>query len=125
MDSALQWIEGNLALLMTFVILLMILNLLVIFILTSRLAELRQEIKALSLGSYSWRQATSADLEQSAEMQSQQVSASKATDHGLPSSLLIEKAIAQIKLGTPVDQIQADLGIDDHYLEILIKQHKP
>ena len=125
MDSALQWIEGNLALLLALVIALMILNLLVIFILTSRLAELRQEIKALSLGSYSWRQATSADLEQSAEMQSQQVSASKATDHGLPSSLLIEEAIAQIKLGTPVDQIQADLGIDDHYLEILIKQHKP
>lgn len=125
MDSALQWIEGNLALLLALVIALMILNLLVIFILTSRLAELRQEIKALSLGSYSWRQATSADQEQNAEVQSQQVSASKATDHGLPSSLLIEKAIAQIKLGTPVDQIQADLGIDDHYLEILIKQHKP
>lgn len=125
MDSALQWIEGNLALLLALVIALMILNLLVIFILTSRLAELRQEIKALSLGSYSWRQATNADQEQNAEVQSQQVSASKATDHGLPSSLLIEKAIAQIKLGTPVDQIQADLGIDDHYLEILIKQHKP
>ena len=125
MDSALQWIEGNLALLLALVIALMILNLLVIFILTSRLADLRQEIKALSLGSYSWRQATSADLGQSAAVQSQQVSASKATDHGLPSSLLIEKAIAQIKLGTPVDQIQADLGIDDHYLEILIKQHKP
>ena len=125
MDSALQWIEGNLALLLALVIALMILNLLVIFILTSRLAELRQEIKALSLGSYSWRQATSADQEQSAEMQSQQVSASKTTDHRLPNSSLIEKAIAQIKLGTPVDQIQADLGIDDHYLEILIKQHKP
>ena len=125
MDSALQWIEGNPALLVALVIMQIILNLLVIFILTSRLAQLRQEIKALSLGSYSWHQATSADLEQSAEMQSQQVSASKATDHGLPSSLLIEKAIAQIKLGTPVDQIQADLGIDDHYLEILIKQHKP
>ncbi len=125
MDSALQWIEGNLALLLALVIALMILNLLVIFILTSRLAELRQEIKALSLGSYSWRQATSADLEQNAEVRSQQVSASKATDHRLPSSLLIEKAIAQIKLGTPGDQIQADLGIDDHYLEILIKQHKP
>ena len=125
MDSALQWIEGNLVLLMALVIALMTLNLLVIFILTSRLAELRQEIKALSLGSYSWRQATSADLEQNAEVHSQQVTASKATDHRLPSSLLIEKAIAQIKLGTPVDQIQADLGIDDHYLEILIKQHKP
>ena len=125
MDSALQSIEGNLVLLMALVIALMTLNLLVIFILTSRLADLRQEIKALSLGSYSWRQATSADQEQNAEVQSQQVSASKATDHGLPSSLLIEKAIAQIKLGTPVDQIQADLGIDDHYLEILIKQHKP
>ena len=125
MDSALQWIEGNLALLMALVIALIILNLLVIFILTSRVAELRQEIKALSLGSYSWRQATSADQEQNPEVRSQQVSASKATDHGLPSSLLIEKVIAQIKLGTPVDQIQADLGIDDHYLEILIKQHKP
>ena len=125
MDSALQSIEGNLVLLMALVIALMTLNLLVIFILTSRLADLRQEIKALSLGSYSWRQATSADQEQNAEVQSQQVSASQAADHGLPSSLLIEKAIAQIKLGTPVDQIQADLGIDDHYLEILIKQHKP
>lgn len=125
MDSALQWIAGNLALLMPLVIVLMILNLLVIFILTSRLTELRQEIKALSLGSYSWRQATSADQEQNAGVQSQPVSASKATDHGLPSSLLIEKAIAQIKLGTPGDQIQAELGIDHHYLEILIKQHKP
>ena len=125
MDSALQWIEGNPALIVALVIMQIILNLLVIFILTSRLAQLRQEIKALSFGSYSWRQATSADLEQSAAVHSQPMSASKATDHGLPSSLLIEKAIAQIKLGTPVDQIQADLGIDDHYLEILIKQHKP
>ena len=125
MDSALQWIEGNPALLVALVIMQIILNLLVIFILTSRLAELRQEIKALSLGSYSWRQATSADLEQSAAVHSQPISAAKDTKHRLPGSLLIEEAIAQIKLGTPVDQIQADLGIDDHYLEILIKQHKP
>ena len=124
MDSALQWIEGNLALLLALVIALMILNLLVIFILTSRFAELRQEIKALSLGSYSWRQATGADLEQNAEVQSQSVSAAKDTKHRLPRSLLIEKAIEQIKAGTPADQIQVDLGIDDHYLEILIKQHK-
>ena len=125
MDSALQWIAGNLALLMPLVIVLMILNLLVIFILTSRLTELRQEIKALSLGSYSWRQATSTDLEQNAAEHSQPVSASKATDHRLPSSLLIERAIALIESGTPVDQIQSDLKIDHHYLEILIKQHKP
>ena len=125
MDSALQWIEGNLALLLALVIALMILNLLVIFILTSRLAELRQEIKALSFGSYSWRQATGADLEQNAEVHSQPVSAAKDRKHRLPGSLLIEKAIEQIKAGTPADQIQVDLGIDDHYLEILIKQHKP
>ena len=125
MDSALQWIEGNPALLVALVIMQIILNLLVIFILTSRLAQLRQEIKALSFGSYSWRQATSADLEQSAAVHSQPISAAKDTKHRLPGSLLIEEAIAQIKLETPVDQIQADLGIDDHYLEILIKQHKP
>ena len=125
MDNALKWIEGNPALLLGLITVLLILNLLVIFILTSRLSELRREIKALSLGSYSWRQATSADLEQNAEVHSQQVSASKATDHRLPSSLLIEKAIALIKSGTPADQIKADLKIDHHYLEILLKQHKP
>ena len=124
MDSALQSIEGNLVLLMALVIALMTLNLLVIFILTSRLAQLRQEIKALSFGSYSWRQATGADLEQNAEVHSQPVSAAKDRKHRLPGSLLIEKAIEQIKAGTPADQIQVDLGIDDHYLEILIKQHK-
>ena len=125
MNSALQWIEGNLALLMALIIVLIMLNLLAIFSLTSRLAELKQEIKALSLGSYSWRQATSADLQKNAAETSQLISASKATDHELPSSLLIEKAIALIKSGTPGDQIQADLKIDHHYLEILIKQHKP
>ena len=125
MNSALQWIDGNLAVLMALIIVLIILNLLAIFSLTSRFAELRQEIKALSLGSYSWRQATSADLQKNAAELSQQISASKETDHELPSSLLIEKAIALIKSGTPAGQIKADLKIDHHYLEILIKQHKP
>ena len=125
MNSALQWIEGNLALLMALIIVLIIINLLAIFSLTSRLAELKQEIKTLSLGSYSWRQATSADLQKNAAETSQQISASKETDHELPSSLLIEKAIALIKSGTPADQIKADLKIDHHYLEILLKQHKP
>lgn len=124
MDSALQWIEGNPVLLVALVIMQIILNLLVIFILTSRLAQLRQEIKALSFGSYSGRQATGTDLEHNAEVQSQSVSAAKDTKHRLPGSLLIEKAIEQIKAGTPADQIQVNLGIDDHYLEILIKQHK-
>ena len=125
MNSAFQWIEGNLALFIALIIVLIILNLLAIFSLTSRFAELKQEIKALSLGSYSWRQATRADLKQNAAENSQPVSASIATDHELPSSLLIEKAIALIKSGIPGDQIQADLKIDRHYLEILIKQHKP
>ena len=125
MDSALQWLEGNLGLLMVLIILLIILNLLVIISLTSRLAELKQEIKALNLGSYSWRQATNDDLKKNAAEAAQLVSTSKAIDHELPSSLLIEKAIALIKSGMPGDQIQADLKIDHHYLEILIKQHKP
>lgn len=124
MDSVLQGIASNPALLLALVIMQIILSLLVMFILTSRLAQLRQEIKALSFGSYSWRQATGANLEQNAEVQSQSVSAAKDTKHRLPGSLLIEKAIEQIKEGTPADQIQVDLGIDDHYLEILIKQHK-
>ena len=125
MNNALEWIDSNLALLMALVILLIILNLLAIFILTSRLAGLRKEIQALILERYSWRQATSANMEQNAAVKAQPVSASKTPDHGLPSSLLIEKAIALIKSGTPSDQIKADLKIDDHYLEILIKQHKP
>ena len=124
MNNILQWIEGNFAVVFLLSIVLLLLNLLATFILSSRFAKLSQEIKTLSLGSYSWQKAKSSDLDQHNAMQASQISTSRATDHGLPGSLLIEKAIALIKVGTPISQIQSELGIDNHYLEILIKQHK-
>ena len=51
MDNALKWIEGNPALLLGLITVLLILNLLVIFILASRFADLRREIKGLGFGS--------------------------------------------------------------------------
>ena len=125
MDNALKWIEGNPTLLLGLITVLLILNLLVIFILASRFAELRREIKGLGFGSNSLRQVTGNGLGQTVTKQSQQTSASKSTSHGLPDSLLIEKAIAMIKASIPLSQIQLDLGIDSRYLEILVKQHKP
>lgn len=125
MDNALKWIEGNPALLLGLITVLLILNLLVIFILASRFADLRREIKGLGFGSNGLRHMTGNSLGQNATQQSQQTSTSNSTNHGLPDSLLIERAIAMIKAGTPLSQIQSDLGMDSHYLEILIKQHKP
>ena len=125
MDNALKWIEGNPALLLGLITVLLILNLLVIFILASRFADLRREIKGLGFGSNGLRHMTGNGLGQNATKQSQQTSASNSTNHGLPDSLLIEKAIAMIEASTPLSQIQSDLGIDSRYLEILIKQHKP
>ena len=125
MDNALKWIEGNPALLLGLITVLLILNLLVIFILASRFADLRREIKGLGFGSNGLRHMTGNGLGQNATQQSQQTSTSNSTNHGLPDSLLIERAIAMIKAGTPLSQIQSDLGIDSRYLEILIKQHKP
>ena len=125
MDNALKWIEGNPAQLLGLITVLLILNLLVIFILASRFADLRREIKGLGFGSNGFRHMTGNGLGQTATKQSQQKSALKSTNHGLPDSLLIEKAIAMIKASTPLSQIQSDLGIDSRYLEILIKQHKP
>ncbi|MBT6096742.1 MAG: hypothetical protein HOH05_00025, partial [Marinovum sp.] len=78
MNDILQWIEGNIALVFLLSIVLLLLNLLATFILSSRFAKLSQEIKALSLGSYSWQKAKSSDLDQHNAMQASQISTSRA-----------------------------------------------
>lgn len=124
MNNAAQWIEGNLALLLGAITFLLIINLLVMFILTSRVADIMRETKRLGFSSNSLRHMGGNGLNQTANIHAQQISASNSADHSLPDSLLIEKAIAMIHAGTPLERIQSDLGIDGHYLEILVKQHK-
>jgi len=124
MTNATQWIESNLALLVVIAIILLAINLLVMLVLRSGLAELRQEIKAMNLGRDAGQQVISNDLAQHEALQSSQTSSLNTSGQGLPNSLLIEKAIALIKAEVPPEQIKSDLGIDDNYLEILVKQHK-
>lgn len=119
MDSALQWVEGNPALLLIIAIILLAINLLVMLVLRSGLAELRQEIKAMNLGKDAGQRSISHDLAQHEALQSSQTSS-----QGLPAPLLIEKAIALIKAKVPTEQIKLDLGIEDNYLEILVNQHR-
>ena len=119
MTNAIQWIESNLALLVVIAIILLAINLLVMLVLRSGLAELRQEIKAMNLFRDAGQRVISHDLAQPAALQSSQTSS-----QGLPDSLLIEKAIALIKAKVPTEQIRSDLGIEDNYLEILVNQHK-
>ena len=124
MTNATQWIESNLALLVVIAIILLAINLLVMLVLRSRLAELIQEIKAMNLVRDAGQRVISHDLAQHEALQSSQTSSLKTSGQGLPDSLLIEKAIALIKAEVPTEQIKSDLGIDDNYLEILVKQHK-
>ena len=124
MTNATQWIESNLALLVVIAIILLAINLLVMLVLRSGLAELRQEIKAMNLVRDAGQRVISHDLAQHEALQSSQTSSLKTSGQGLPDSLLIEKAIALIKAEVPTEQIKSDLGIDDNYLEILVKQHK-
>ena len=124
MTNVTQWIESNIALLMVFAIILLALNLIVMIILRSWLAELRQEIRAINLGRDVERQVNSHHSTQLETLQSSQTSTSDPSGHRLPESLLIEKAVALIKAEVPTEQIKSDLGIDDNYLEILVKQHK-
>ena len=124
MTNATQWIESNLALLVVIAIILLAINLLVMLVLRSRLAELRQEIKAMNLVRDAGQRVISHDLAQHEALQSSQTSHLTTSGQGLPNSLLIEKAIALIKAEVPTEQIKSDLGIDDNYLEILVKQHK-
>ena len=124
MTNATQWIESNLALLVVIAIILLAINLLVMLVLRSGLAELRQEIKAMNLVGDAGQRVISHDLAQHEAPQSSQTSSLTTSGQGLPNSLLIEKAIALIKAEVPPEQIKSDLGIDDNYLEILVKQHK-
>ena len=124
MTNATHWIESNLALLVVIAIILLAINLLVMLVLRSGLAELRQEIKAMNLFRDAGQRVISHDLAQHEALQSSQTSSLTTSGQGLPNSLLIEKAIALIKAEVPTEQIKSDLGIDDNYLEILVKQHK-
>ena len=124
MTNATLWIESNLALLVVIAIILLTINLLVMLVLRSGLAELRQEIKAMILVRDAGQQVISHDLGQHEALLSSQTSSLNTSGQGLPNSLLIEKAIALIKAEVPTEQIKSDLGIDDNYLEILVKQHK-
>lgn len=124
MTNATLWIESNLALLVVIAIILLTINLLVMLVLRSGLAELRQEIKAMNLVRDAGQRVISHDLTQHEALQSSQTSSLNTSGKGLPNSLVIEKAIALIKAEVPTEQIKTDLGIDDNYLEILVKQHK-
>ena len=124
MTNATQWIESNLALLVVIAIILLAINLLVMLVLRSGLAELRQEIKTINLERDAGQVVIRHDLAEHETLHSSKISNLNTSAQGLPNSLLIEKAIALIKAEVPSEQIKSDLGIDDNYLEILVKQHK-
>ena len=125
MSNAIQGLESNLALLVLVAMVLLVLNLVLILILIAMLAELRRKVKSLNLGIAAFQKVEKSDLIQREPLQSSRRSHQKEPGQELPDSLLIEKAIAMVKAETSISQIKSDLGIDDNYLEILIKQHKP
>ena len=124
MSNALHIVSDNFAIAMLVVIALLLINLIILFILNSKIVSISQEVKTLNLESLGRRQTPINNFNNRDALHSHNKMSRIANHNEFPSSSLIEKAISLIQLETPAIQIQKELGIDKKYLDILIKQHK-
>ena len=123
MDNLIIYISTNQALVIGFLAILVLINTFLLGSLSVRLSTVNRELMALNDANKNDQQKPSSSALVHELTQPQQTKYWQQNGQGLPDATLIEKAIARVKAGASVDEIQSELKIDRSYLEILFKQH--
>ena len=123
MDNLINYILTNQALVIGFLAILVLINTFLLGSLSLRLSIVNRELMALNAANKNDQHKPSNSALAHELPQPQQATYGEQNGQGLPDATLIEKAIARVKAGASVDEIQSELKIDRSYLEILLKQH--
>ena len=123
MDNLINYILTNQALVIGFLAILVLINTFLLGSLSVRLSTVNRELMALNAANKNDQHKPSNSVLAHELHQPHQATYGQQNHQGLPDATLIEKAIARVKAGASVDEIQSELKIDRSYLEILLKQH--
>lgn len=123
MDNLINYILTNQALVIGFLAILVLINTFLLGSLSVRLSTVNRELMALNAANKNDQHKPSNSVLAHELHQPHQATYGQQNGQGLPDATLIEKAIARVKAGASVDEIQSELKIDRSYLEILLKQH--
>ena len=123
MDNLINYILTNLALVIGFLAILVLINTFLLGLLSVRLSTVNRKLMDLNSATNNDQQKPRNSALAHELPQPQQATNAQQNGQGLPDATLIEKAIARVKAGASVDEIQSELKIDRSYLEILLKQH--
>ena len=123
MDNLINYILTNQALVIGFLAILVLINTFLLVSLSVRLSIVNRELMALNAANKNDQHKPSSTALAHELPQPHQATYGQQNGQGLPDATLIEKAIARVKAGASVDEIQSELKIDRSYLEILLKQH--
>ena len=123
MDNFINNILINQVLVIGFLAILVLINTFLLGLLSVRVSKINRELMAISDANRNGQQKQSSSALAHEIPQPQQATSLQQIGQGLPDATLIEKAIARVKSGASVDEIQSEFKIDRRYLEILSKQH--
>ena len=123
MDNLINYILTNQALVIGFLAILVLINTFLLGSLSVRLSTVNRELMALNAANKNDQHKPSSSALAQELPKPHQATYGQQNHQGLPDATLIEKAIARVKAGASVDEIQSELKIDRSYLEILLKQH--
>ena len=123
MDNLINYILTNQALVIGFLAILVLINTFLLGSLSVRLSIVNRELMALNAANKNDQHKPSSSALAQELPKPHQATYGQQNHQGLPDATLIEKAIARVKAGASVDEIQSELKIDRSYLEILLKQH--